>query len=372
MKNKYRKFPLKIKLTITSVIILTAICICLTISSIFAADILTEAIGTLPAAVTDNMDFASGSDSSSYASDSVAAQREFRTTAVFTMIGLVVLGSVLTYLFASKTLKPLEKLTQTVNNINVNNLGKNIPIPHTGDEVDRLAQSFNDMTTKLNASYQVQKNFSANAAHELRTPLASIQTQLDVFALKKDRGINEYESLFQSIGKSTERLTNLVNDLLSFTNDQEVDLSKSVDLRGMIEEIIFELEEKAESKNVYISLVGKGAVCGSDRLLQRVFFNLISNAIRYNVDGGSVEVAISDHKVTVADTGIGIPDEAKPNVFNTFFCVDKSRSRELGGSGLGLAIVKNIIEKHGGFVYVTDNMPQGSIFVVSFEKPSIQ
>lgn len=362
------KLPLKAKLTFTSVIILTVMCLMLTLTAIYAGNIFSNAVDTVPAETSNGIVEQQNID---LINTTTNATKQFRTTTVFAMIALIGLGSVLTYLFASKTLKPLERLTEMANHININNLDENIPLPNTGDEVERLTQSFNDMTTKLNASYQVQKNFSANAAHELRTPLATIQTQLDVFELKADRTPSEYASLIKSVSESTERLSNLVNDLLSFTNEQEVDMSKSVNLRGLIEEIVFELEEKAEAKNIKITLAGEDDIFGSDSLLQRAFYNLISNAIRYNVDGGNIIITIYDKKVSIADTGVGIPDDAKPNIFNTFFCVDKSRSRELGGSGLGLAIVKNIIEKHGGYVYVKDNKPQGSIFVVGFEKPTV-
>ena len=379
------KLPLKAKLTITSIIILTVMCMCLTITANYAASSLSNAMNTAPAQNSsristpqqreDLKDAATTQDvattqNATITQDAItkAATTKFHFTTIYAMIVLIGVGSVLTYIYASKTLKPLEQLTETANHININNLDENIPLPNTGDEVERLTKSFNDMTTKLNASYQVQKNFSANAAHELRTPLATIQTQLDVFELKTDRNPTEYTALIKSVSQSTERLSNLVNDLLSFTNEQDVDMTKSVDLHGLIEEIIFELEENAKAKNIKIILEGEGEIFGSDGLLQRAFYNLISNAIRYNVDGGNIAITISNKKVTVADTGVGIPEEAKPNIFNTFFCVDKSRSRELGGSGLGLAIVKNIIEKHGGSIYVEDNKPQGSIFIVMFEK----
>lgn len=362
------KLPLKVKLTFTSVIILTVMCLLLTLTAIYAGNILSNAVDTVPAEISDRIVEQQSVEMNDTTKN---AKKQFRTTTILAMIALIGIGSVLTYLFASKTLKPLERLTEMANHININNLDENIPLPNTGDEVERLTQSFNDMTTKLNASYQVQKNFSANAAHELRTPLATIQTQLDVFELKADRTPSEYASLIKSVSESTERLSNLVNDLLSFTNEQDVDMSKSVNLHGLIEEILFELEEKAETKNIKITLAGEGNVFGSDSLLQRAFYNLISNAIRYNVDDGSITITISDKKVFISDTGVGIPDEAKPNIFNSFFCVDKSRSRELGGSGLGLAIVKNIIEKHNGYIYVKDNQPQGSVFVVGFEREEI-
>lgn len=360
--------PLKLKLTAVSVCILTVMCVAFAISTIFSTDELVKASITTPAISIDEDMPAIPLEPSVAATE---ALREFRGTTVLVMICLIALGSALTYLFASKTLKPLEDLTERVHHITIHNLDEGVPIPRTKDEVARLAQAFHDMTEKLNLSYQVQKNFSANAAHELRTPLAAIQTQLDVFQMKADRSAEEYTALLKSIGESTERLSNLVKDLLTFTNEQKIDKKEPVELRSLLEEIVFELEERAAARQIDITISGEGTVFGDDSLLQRAFYNLISNAIRYNIDGGSISIDVSDEKVTVADTGVGIPDDAKPYVFDTFFCVDKSRSRELGGSGLGLAIVKSIVENHGGYICVKDNQPQGSVFVVGFHRDNL-
>lgn len=367
-----RGIPLKLRLTAISVCILTTMCVILTMFTFFSANGLVQAAAAEPAMPTDDM-LASILESSilepSILEPSIEVAEaiwKFRGTTIAVMLCLVALGSILTYLFAAKTLKPLENLTQRVQHINILNLDEGVPIPETKDEVSRLAQAFQDMTKKLALSYQVQKNFSANAAHELRTPLATIQTQLDVFQMKPDRNVEEYMSLLKSIGESTERLSNLVKDLLTFTNEQKIDKKEPVELRSLLEETVFELEEQVAARQIEIMISGEGTVSGDDSLLQRAFYNLISNAIRYNVDGGSISIDITGDKVTVADTGVGIPDDAKPYVFDTFFCVDKSRSRELGGSGLGLAIVKSIIEKHGGDIRVENNQPQGSIFVVEF------
>lgn len=372
MKNKVRSFPLKVKLTIMSVIVLTVMCICLTIIAMYSANLLTEAISTTSTSgiVSESLKTNEQIPDYSIQTDKVAT-KNYRTTIIFSMITFISLGSVLTYFFASKTLKPLEEFTETVNNININNLNENITVPKANDEVKRLTESFNDMTTKLHLSYQMQKNFSANAAHELRTPLTVMQTQIEVAQMKSDMSNAEYTSLLQQIGENTERLSSLVNDLLSFTNEQVVNMSQKVNLRELIDETVFELEEKSILKNISVTVSGEGEIYGDDSLLQRAFYNLISNAIRYNVDNGKVIVEISDKYVTISDTGVGIPDHAKPNIFNLFFCVDKSRSHELGGSGLGLAIVKNIIERHNGAIYVKDNKPSGSIFVVCFDKENL-
>ena len=358
------KFSLKIKLTAISICILTIMCVVLAVFSIFSAGKLIESTDTIPAIPV-------GENQTEQIIESAAvlpaeAIGNFQGTMIVVMLCLVALGSVLTYVFASKTLKPLEDLTVDVQNINVNNLSQQITVPSTKDEVAELALAFQRMMEKLNQSYQIQKRFSANAAHELRTPLAALQTQLEVFQMKPNREKEEYETLFQSVGESTERLSNLVKDLLTFTNEQTIERREPVELRDLIEEIRFELEDSAAERGIKIHISGQGVIIGDDRLLQRAFYNLLSNAIRYNTDGGTISVDISDSKVMVEDTGIGIPDEAKAHIFEAFFCVDKSRSRELGGSGLGLAVVKSIIEKHGGEIRIENNDPQGSRFVVTF------
>lgn len=362
-----RSIPLKLKLTAISVGILCTMCAVLTLSTIFSANDLVQATATTPAMSTDGAMPAIMLEPSTTVTEAVS---QFRGTTVVMMLCLIAFGSVLTYLFAARTLRPLEDLTERVQHINIHNLDQGVPVPETNDEVARLSQAFSDMTEKLSQSYQVQKNISANAAHELRTPLAAIQTQLDVFQMNPNRNAAEYTALLQSIGESTDRLSNLVKDLLAFTNEQEIENKAPVALRPLLEEIVFELEESAAARRIAITISGEGTVLGDDGLLQRVFYNLISNAIRYNVDGGSVSIDVTDNKVIVADTGAGIPNEAKPHIFDAFFCVDKSRSRELGGSGLGLAIVKHIIEKHAGSIYVEDNHPHGSAFVVVFERDS--
>lgn len=364
-----RNIPLKLKLTAVSVCILTVMCVAFAVSTIFSTNELVQATVAAPAiSIHGEVPAMVLEPASVNAEATTEALWHFRGTTILVMLGLIGTGSVLTYLFASRTLKPLEELTKRVQHLNIHNLDEGVPIPETKDEVARLALAFQNMTEKLHLSYQVQKNFSANAAHELRTPLAAIQTQLEVFQMKPDRSEEEYKAFLQSIGESTERLSNLVRDLLVFTNDQEIREKEPIELRPLLEEIVFELEECADARQIEIMISGEGTVLGDDSLLQRAFYNLLSNAIRYNIDGGSIDIEITDHKVTVADSGVGIPEEAKPHIFDTFFCVDKSRSRELGGSGLGLAIVKNIVEKHNGYVRVENHKPRGSVFIIEFDR----
>lgn len=248
--------PLKLKLTAVSVCIFTIMCVVLAMSAIFSANKLVQATVTTPAMSIDgDMPAVLLNESSTVEPEAIG---QFQgTTVVVECYVTIALGSVFTYIFAAKTLKPLEDLTERVQHITIHNLNKGIEIPETKDEVSRLAQAFQDMTEKLNHSYQVQKNFSANAAHELRTPLAVIQTQLDVFQMRPDRKMEEYNALLQSIGESTDRLSHLVQDLLTFTNEQKINKNRNVELKSLLEEIVFELEEYATARQIEINITGK-------------------------------------------------------------------------------------------------------------------
>lgn len=231
------------------------------------------------------------------------------------IIVLIVGGSYMTYYYSSKTLKPLEKLNEEMNKINVNNLKVNLQVQNTGDEVDQLTKTFNTMTSKLHDSYILQKIFSANAAHELRTPLSVMQTKIDVFKMK-DRSMKEYEEFLAIIEDSTSRLVEIVKDLLDFTNEQIVDMSESVNLREVVEEVIYELEDLEIKNKIAISLVGDDtAINGNDGLLQQAVYNLVENAIKYSNKNERVEIEILKKKeqviLKISDTGMGIPDEMK-------------------------------------------------------------
>lgn len=382
---EYKRMSLRKKLTFTSIIILTSMCILLTMAALYSANSLADEISlSLPSDSqlgteqigNNNSDSNSNSNSNmemkpSSKSSTEAAAKTFRINNITVMLVLVVIGSYMTYYYSSKALKPLEKLNEEMNKINVNNLKVNLQVQNTGDEVDQLTKTFNTMTSKLHDSYMLQKNFSANAAHELRTPLSVMQTKIDVFKMK-ERSMEEYEEFLATIEESTARLGDIVKDLLDFTNEQIVDMSESVNLREVIEEVIYELEDLAIKNKITISLAGDDAVTnGNDVLLQQAVYNLVENAIKYNNKNGRVEIEILKKKeqviLKISDTGIGIPDEMKENIFHPLFRVEESRNREIAGSGLGLAIVKNIIEKHGGIIKVENNIPQGTCFEVIFE-----
>lgn len=381
---RFKNISLRMKLTITSVVISIMMCIILTFTTTRGADLVQKAIITEPAkSISDTIDpniIPSAQLRAAYEQEykdkyltmTNTAIENFKENTIFSIITLIVLGSVITYYMASKVLKPLENLNSEVKNINVNNLEKNIKIPNTGDEIDELTKSFNEMTTKIHKSYSMQKNFSANVAHELRTPLTVLQTKIDVFTLK-ERSNKEYNEFISTVSSNVERLSNIVYDLLEFTNEENMDITKRVNLKEIIEETIFEFEDLSKEKNIHIKVQCENvSINGNDGFIQQALFNLIENAIKYNNEGGSVEIYLYSKKddvfIRISDTGMGIPDDMKQSVFEPFFRVDKSRNREIGGSGLGLAIVKNIIERHKGKISIKDNTPKGSIFEIALKK----
>lgn len=368
---KYKRMSLRKKLTFTSIIILTSMCILLTMTALYSAGSLTNAMSTSLA--TDGMPAEEVVDSNyMYLTPSTeSATKTFRINNITVMIVLIVVGSYMTYYYSSKTLKPLEKLNEEMNKINVNNLKVNFQVQNTGDEVEQLTKTFNTMTSKLHHSYMLQKNFSANAAHELRTPLSVMQTKIDVFKMK-ERSMEEYEEFLATIEYSTARLGDIVKDLLDFTNEQIVDMSESVNLREVVEEVIYELEDLAIKNKIAISLAGDdAAINGNDGLLQQAVYNLVENAIKYSNKNERVEIEILKKKeqviLKISDTGMGIPDEMKESIFHPLFRVEESRNREIAGSGLGLAITRNIIDKHGGVIRVKNNIPKGTCFEVIFK-----
>lgn len=301
---------------------------------------------------------------------SYAARKSFLQDSILYMIILVVIGAVLTYYLSGKALKPLQELSSQMKNLTVHNLSEDLEIPKSKDEVADLTYSFNEMSNKLDEAFSMQKRFSENAAHELRTPLSVLKTKVEVFEKKKSHTKEEYDSLLNVISTHTNRLSELVSDILNFTNMDAMEYNHKVEIKGLIEDIVDELTIPAKERHIMVSLKGmEQFVIGNTNLLHRAFFNLVENAIKYNHENGSVNIEVScvndQTLVTIEDTGIGIPEEMRTLIFEPFFRVDKSRSRQMGGAGLGLTMVKNIIDKHGGQIRVLENQRGGSSFLVT-------
>ena len=287
---------------------------------------------------------------------------------------IILLSSVCTYFLTKKTLTPLQKLTSEVSQIQAQNLSTQLAVPNSKDEIAQLTSSFNEMLTRLDNAFSTQKQFSANAAHELRTPLAVLQTNLEVFEKKQKPEMIEYRQLFTMIKEQTARLSQLVGTLLDMTNLKSVPRTDQVSLEELVDEVFCDLDPIAEQAGLSIHFNDSSNqdlhtdVTGSYVLLYRAVYNLVENAIKYNRPHGSVSVSVKQENgqamVLVTDTGIGISPENQKKIFDPFFRVDKSRSRAMGGAGLGLALVDSIAREHGGSVKVLESNEKGSIIAL--------
>lgn len=292
----------------------------------------------------------------------------FRSVIATTII--ILLSSVCTYFLTKKTLTPLQKLTSEVSQIQAQNLSTQLAVPNSKDEIAQLTSSFNEMLARLDNAFSTQKQFSANAAHELRTPLAVLQTNLEVFEKKQEPEMVEYRQLFTMIKEQTARLSQLVGTLLDMTNLKSVPRTDQVTLEELVDEVFCDLDPVAEKAGISIHFNDSANqdshtdVTGSYVLLYRAVYNLVENAIKYNRPHGSVSVSVKQENgqamVLVTDTGIGISPENQKKIFDPFFRVDKSRSRAMGGAGLGLALVDSIAKEHGGTVNVLESSEAGS------------
>lgn len=287
---------------------------------------------------------------------------------------IILLSSVCTYFLTKKALTPLQKLTSEVSQIQAQNLSTQLAVPNSKDEIAQLTSSFNEMLTRLDNAFSTQKQFSANAAHELRTPLAVLQTNLEVFEKKQKPEMIEYRQLFTMIKEQTARLSQLVGTLLDMTNLKSVPRTDQVSLEELVDEVFCDLDPIAEKAGISIHFNDSSNqdlhtdVTGSYVLLYRAVYNLVENAIKYNRPHGSVSVSVKQENgqamVLVTDTGIGISPENQKKIFDPFFRVDKSRSRAMGGAGLGLALVDSIAKEHRGTVKVLESSSAGSTIVL--------
>ena len=311
-------------------------------------------------------------------SDQVQATKDlFRTRSVIATAIIILLSSICTYFISRRALQPLRSLSRKINETEAQNLSESLEVPDTNDEISHLTVSFNKMLSRLDDAFTAQKQFSASAAHELRTPLAVMQTNLEVFARKKTPTLEEYQELFEMIQSQTGRLSHLSEVLLDMTGIQSGERSDSISLAVLTDEVCCDLASIADQKEVeLIQEDGDCTITGSYLLLYRAVYNLVENAIKYNHPGGKVTVKISQKKaepdcsapsvstncacIEVTDTGIGISPEFQERIFDPFFRVDKSRSRAMGGAGLGLALVNEIARQHGGQVKVLESSNKGS------------
>lgn len=285
---------------------------------------------------------------------------------------LALLGGVVTYYIVGHALKPLKKFSDKIEEVQAQNLADSRIEENEVKELNQLSVSYNKMLARLSEAFEVQRQFTANAAHELRTPLALMQVQLDLYNSTEHPGNDECTGhTIAMITEQNERLSKMVKTLLDMSELRITVRDEKIMVDALVEEVLEDLEPLAAEKNV--ELIGKCnpvTMTGSDILIYRLVYNLVENAIKYNHPEGKVTVTACQKEkkviLSVADTGSGIPGELRERVFEPFFRVDKSRSRELGGVGLGLALVHEIVKAHDGSISIKDNPSGGTVFEVVF------
>ena len=295
---------------------------------------------------------------------------DYRKNSLIISAVLALLGGVATYFISGHALRPLREFSDKIEKVQAQNLADSRIEENQVKELNQLSVSYNRMLERLSAAFEIQRQFTANAAHELRTPLALMQVQLDLYH-SNGHPDNDADTvqMIKMVTEQNDRLNKMVKTLLDMSELQTVGRDDEIVLDALVDEVLEDLEPLAEGKN--IRLIGKCkdiTMVGSDILIYRLVYNLVENAIKYNHSGGQVTVT-ADRKekhvyLSVEDTGAGIPEELKERVFEPFFRVDKSRSRELGGVGLGLALVREIVRVHDGSITVKSNPSGGTIFEV--------
>ena len=295
---------------------------------------------------------------------------DYRKNSLIISAVLALLGGVATYFISGHALRPIREFSDKIEKVQAQNLADSRIEENQVKELNQLSVSYNRMLERLSDAFEIQRQFTANAAHELRTPLALMQVQLDLYHSNSHPG-NDADTvqMIKMVTEQNDRLNKMVKTLLDMSELQTVGRDDEIVLDALVDEVLEDLEPLAEGKN--IRLIGKCkdiTMVGSDILIYRLVYNLVENAIKYNHSGGQVTVT-ADRKekhvyLSVKDTGAGIPEELKERVFEPFFRVDKSRSRELGGVGLGLALVREIVRVHDGSITVKSNPSGGTIFEV--------
>ena len=295
-------------------------------------------------------------------------QGRFRTTNWYITAAVTLLSGILAYFVSGRALKPLRSFASQVEQVQLNNLADMRIDEDAISEFRQLSRSFNQMLERLNNAFAAQRQFTGNAAHELRTPLALMQAQLELFSAEHPDVRPETAEFLALLREQTERLTRMTKTLLEMSNLRQVARNERIQLAPMIEEIFTDLAPLAEKRGVTLTAEGDGVMTGSDALIYRLVFNLAENAIKYNHSGGSVRVSVAQEPkkllLRVSDTGCGIPEVYQRSIFQPFFRVDKSRSREYGGAGLGLSLVWEIADLHGGSVWVEKSSEKGTTIAV--------
>ena len=296
------------------------------------------------------------------------AQESFIATNWCITAAVTLLGGVLAYFLSGRALNPLRAFTSQVEKVQPNNLSDMKMAEDVLPEFRQFSKSFNQMLDRLDEGFAAQRQFTGNAAHELRTPLALMQAQLELFSTEHPKVLPETADFLHLLREQTERMTQMTKTLLEMSELRTVPCNDRIEIAPMIEEIFADLTPLAEKNGIILESTGDGTMTGSDTLIYRLLFNLTENAIRYNRPDGIVRITVTEEEkrliIRVSDTGCGVPEQYRESIFQPFFRVDKSRSRENGGVGLGLSLVWEIVTLHGGEVRVEESSEKGTTIAV--------
>ena len=296
------------------------------------------------------------------------AQESFIATNWCITAAVTLLGGVLAYFLSGRALNPLRAFTSQVEKVQPNNLSDMKMAEDVLPEFRQFSKSFNQMLDRLDDGFAAQRQFTGNAAHELRTPLALMQAQLELFSTEHPKMLPETAGFLLLLREQTERMTQMTKTLLEMSELRTVPCNDHIEIAPMIEEIFTDLAPLAEKNGIILESTGDGTMTGSDTLIYRLLFNLTENAIRYNRPDGMVRITVTEEEkrliIRVSDTGCGVPEQYRESIFQPFFRVDKSRSRENGGVGLGLSLVWEIVTLHGGEVRVEESSEKGTTIAV--------
>ena len=374
-----KKFSLQWRITLMTALLIGLTCIAMNLmlcsSGVYYMDRIADALrGGGTVIITDegtasfDPQFAEPGEELTIVVDGV--QGRFRTTNWYITAVVTVLSGILAYFVSRHALKPLHSFASQVERVQMNNLADMRIDEDALPEFKQLSQSFNQMLERLNDAFAAQRQFTGNAAHELRTPLALLQAQLELFSAEHPDMQPETAEFLSLLREQTERLTRLTKTLLEMSNLRQVARNERIRLAPMIEEIFTDLAPLSDKCGVTLTAEGDGIMTGSDALIYRLIFNLTENAVKYNRPGGSVRVSVAQEPekllIRVSDNGYGIPEEYQQSIFQPFFRVDKSRSREYGGAGLGLSLVWEIADIHGGSVRVEESSKNGTVIAAEF------